>query len=134
MAFTVSVGEADFAALRNENAYYVDKTEIMYELVHDTNNKVNKYQNEYGMTYIGLAALYKYNKKKMFYLSHYPTIVDNFKEDRIFWNLSGHTHSPNKFEFGQYSIYNVAMDAHNCTPVSIEQIIKDIKEYKEKNI
>ena len=40
MAFTVSVGEADFAALRNENAYYVDKTEIMYELVHDTNNKV----------------------------------------------------------------------------------------------
>ncbi len=40
MAFTVSVGEADFAALRKENAYYVDKTEIMYELVHDTNNKV----------------------------------------------------------------------------------------------
>ena len=40
MAFTVSVGEADFAALRNENAYYVDKTGIIYELVHDTNNKV----------------------------------------------------------------------------------------------
>ena len=40
MAFTVSVGEADFAALRNDNAYYVDKTEIMYELVHDTDNKV----------------------------------------------------------------------------------------------
>lgn len=101
---------------------------------HDTNNKINKYQNEYGMTYIGLAALYKYNKKKMFYLSHYPTLVGNFKEERFFWNLSGHTHSPNKFEFGQYSIYNVAMDAHNCTPVSIEQIIKDIEEYKEKNI
>ncbi|MCR5128079.1 MAG: AAA family ATPase [Lachnospiraceae bacterium] len=40
MSFTVSVGESDFAALRNENAYYVDKSEIMYELVHDTNNKV----------------------------------------------------------------------------------------------
>ncbi|MCR5404247.1 MAG: ATP-binding protein [Butyrivibrio sp.] len=40
MDFTVSVGEADFAALRNNNAYYVDKTEIIYELVHDTNNKV----------------------------------------------------------------------------------------------
>ena len=40
MAFTVSVGETDFAALRKENAYYVDKTEIMYELVHDTKNKV----------------------------------------------------------------------------------------------
>lgn len=40
MSFTVSVGETDFAALRKENAYYVDKTEIIYELVHDTNNKV----------------------------------------------------------------------------------------------
>ena len=40
MAFIVSVGEADFAALRNEKAYYVDKTEILYELVHETNNKV----------------------------------------------------------------------------------------------
>ena len=40
MSFVVGVGEADFAALREENAYYVDKTEILYELVHDTNNKV----------------------------------------------------------------------------------------------
>ena len=34
------MGEADFAELRNEKAYYVDKTEILYELVHDTKNKV----------------------------------------------------------------------------------------------
>ena len=40
MDFIVSVGEADFATLRRENAYYVDKTEILYELVHDTKNKV----------------------------------------------------------------------------------------------
>ena len=40
MSFTVGVGEADFSALRNEDAYYVDKTEIIYELVHDTKNKV----------------------------------------------------------------------------------------------
>ena len=40
MGFTVGVGEADFAMLRKENAYYVDKTEIIYELVHNTKNKV----------------------------------------------------------------------------------------------
>ncbi|MBQ7501158.1 AAA family ATPase [bacterium] len=40
MAFKVGVGEADFAALRRENAYYVDKSEIIYELVNDVNNKV----------------------------------------------------------------------------------------------
>ena len=41
MGFTVGVGEVDFAALRKEKAYYVDKTEMIYELVHGTNNKVS---------------------------------------------------------------------------------------------
>ena len=40
MAFKAGVGKSDFAALREENAYYVDKTELIYELVHDTNNMV----------------------------------------------------------------------------------------------
>ena len=40
MAFTVSVGEADFAALRNENAYYVDKT----EMIHYLNSVINTQQ------------------------------------------------------------------------------------------
>ena len=40
MAFKVGVGKSDFASLREENAYYVDKTELIYELVHDTNNMV----------------------------------------------------------------------------------------------
>ncbi len=40
MDFKVGVGEADFAALRSEGAYYVDKSEIIYELVRETNNKV----------------------------------------------------------------------------------------------
>ena len=40
MEFRISVGEADYAELRKKNAYYVDKTEIMYELVHGTENKV----------------------------------------------------------------------------------------------
>ena len=40
MDVKVGVGETDFADLRKENLYYVDKTEIIYELVHDTHNKV----------------------------------------------------------------------------------------------
>ena len=40
MDFMVGIGEADFSDLRKNNAYYVDKTEIIYELVHDTKNKV----------------------------------------------------------------------------------------------
>lgn len=94
---------------------------------HDTISKISKYVNEYNMHVIGYGDMYKYSKKKTFYLSHYPTLVGNHGEKRFFWNLSGHTHSTNPFEYGDKCIYNVAMDAHNCTPVSIEQIIKDIE-------
>ena len=40
--------------------------------------------------------------------------------------LSGHTHSKEKFD-RRTEAYNVAVDAHNCYPVSIDQIIEDFK-------
>ncbi len=40
MDFKVGVGKSDFADLRNSNNYYVDKTEILHELVNDTDNEV----------------------------------------------------------------------------------------------
>ena len=98
---------------------------------HDTNRKMNMYENDYKMTSLGAAYFWKY-KKKNFYLSHYPTLVANEDDKKFFWNLSGHTHSKDKFEYGQYHIYNVAVDAHDCYPVSIEQIIQDIHELNKK--
>ena len=99
---------------------------------HDTEKKKVLYQSLYDIDYLGFGYIYKYSKNKNFYLSHYPTIVGNFDDEKRFlWNLSGHTHNPNKFQYKEYKIYNVALDAHNCTPISIEQIIKDIKEVSE---
>lgn len=93
---------------------------------HDTDNKMNIYENEYFMNFEGFAQIYKYSKRRTFYLSHYPTIVGNFEDGRpSMWNLSGHTHSKDKFSIYP-NVYNVALDAHNCYPVSIEQIYKDI--------
>lgn len=40
MAFRVGVGESDFADLRKSGKYYVDKSDIMYDLVEETENKV----------------------------------------------------------------------------------------------
>ena len=99
---------------------------------HDTDTKIKRYINDYNMEDKGLVAFYRYSKRKNFYLSHYPTLVSNYKEEKFFWNLSGHTHSRNPFEYGKGCVYNVAMDAHNCTPISIEQIIKDIEKYLNK--
>ena len=39
MDFKVGVGKSDFEELREAGNYYVDKTELIYELVHDTDNK-----------------------------------------------------------------------------------------------
>lgn len=99
---------------------------------HDTVSKLGKYVNDYNMHLIGYGDIYKYSKKRKFFLSHYPTLVGNYEEDKFFYNLSGHTHSTDKFQYGWGKVYNVAMDAHNCTPVSIEQIIKDIEKYRLK--
>lgn len=97
---------------------------------HDTDNKIKRYVNEYGMEDLGMASIYQYSKKRRFYLSHYPTLVANHEDERFFWNLSGHTHSRDKFQYGWGCVYNVAIDAHGA-PVSIEQIIKDIEKYRE---
>ena len=40
MDFKVGVGKSDFAALREAGNYYVDKTELIYEFVNDTDNQV----------------------------------------------------------------------------------------------
>ena len=40
MDFKVGVGKSDFEELRESGSYYVDKTELIYELVNDTDNKV----------------------------------------------------------------------------------------------
>lgn len=97
---------------------------------HDTTNKINRYINEYKITDLGLCSIYHYNKRKKFILSHYPMIVGNFKEEKFFWCLSGHTHNKSPFQFGWGCIYNVAWDAHG-KPVSIDNIIKDIEKYKQ---
>ena len=96
---------------------------------HDTIQKLSKYVNDYGMHLLDYGDMYQYSKKKKFYLSHYPTLVGNHEEKKFLYNLSGHTHSTDIFQYGWGNVYNVSMDAHNCTPVSIEQIIKDIENY-----
>ena len=40
MSFKVCVGKSDFATLRGKNGYYIDKTELIYELVEGAGNEV----------------------------------------------------------------------------------------------
>lgn len=100
---------------------------------HDTVAKIDRYVNEYNMEDLGLAALYRYSKKRNFYLSHYPTYTTNYGDKQIpLINLFGHTHQKNNFFDNNPYMYHVGVDSHNCTPVSIETIIKDIETFKDK--
>ncbi len=98
---------------------------------HDNDRRKEAMSNHLNVVeVIGYAGIIKYNKYH-FYLSHYPAVTANFDNDKPLrqrtLSLSGHTHSKEKFNELTDS-YNVAVDAHNCYPVSIDEIINDFKE------
>lgn len=94
---------------------------------HDTDARVELYNNCYNVVEICYATIIKYGKYH-FYLSHYPTLTAN-KEKHLsecLINLCGHTHTPDKWaDWDKGIIYHVECDAHNCTPVLIDDIIND---------
>ena len=95
---------------------------------HDTPTRCHLY-SEIGIIDEGYATMLKY-KKYYFYLSHYPTVTSNGEIKSLhqaICGLSGHTHSKDKFYNNISYLYNVAVDAHNCFPVSLDTIIEDMK-------
>lgn len=94
---------------------------------HDTTNRLNYYKS-LGFICEGYATIIKY-KKHSFYLSHYPTLVQNSTDDRIH-NIHGHTHSTNFREF--LLSFNVAVDAIK-KPISIEEIYEIVKKESTMN-
>lgn len=102
---------------------------------HDTDTKVERYKELPNVVSVDYALEFKY-KKAYFWLSHYPTLTANYDDDKP-WakhliNLYGHTHQQTNFYNDNPYMYHVGVDSHNCTPVSIDQIIEDIKKKKEE--
>lgn len=98
---------------------------------HDTFNRVCLYES-IGLINEGYATMMKFGKWS-FYLSHYPTMVGgthNMK-DKI-WCLCGHTHTKDKFSDMLYKNYHVDADAHYCIPISLDEILIDIKDYLQE--
>ena len=96
---------------------------------HDTDNRLNLYRNINNIQNIEAAAFLRYNKYH-FFLCHFPTCTTNFDDNKKpltqrTLNICGHTHSKELFE--PCGSYNVSVDAHNCYPVPIEQIILDFE-------
>jgi len=103
---------------------------------HDTTTRCSLYREKTNMNPLSgffetsWAAFQKINGYNI-YMSHYPTIVGSLEDmsqlrERML-NFHGHTHSKDKFYQDIPFMYNVALDAHNNTPVSFDEIISDIK-------
>ncbi len=98
---------------------------------HDTENKIDQYMELPNVVEIVAASIIKYGKYH-FYLSHYPTLTGNTDGhiSNTLLNLFGHTHQKEKFYNNNWNMYNVSLDAHDNRPVSIEEVIEDIKKKK----
>ena len=99
---------------------------------HDSNARLGRYMLEDIFENIQYGYRLVYGKMSI-YAQHYPAMMGNYKDKHPTICLAGHTHSPDKFQNMANGCYNVALDAHECCPVSIEDILKDIKEYRKIN-
>lgn len=99
---------------------------------HDTDNRVELYRSLPNVLSVEDAAYFKWNGYK-FFLTHFPCLTGSLEHSdakHTLINLFGHTHSKLLFYEDRPYMYNVAMDAHNSTPVCISEIVSDI----EKNV
>jgi len=77
-------------------------------------------------------AIYLDYKHYHFYLSHYPTLTSNHDFDKPLkqrlLNICGHTHTTDPWsDYNKGYIYHCEIDANNCMPVPIDNIVLGFK-------
>ena len=89
---------------------------------HDTDTR-QCLMGEAGFHCLGYAHVQKFGSYR-FFMCHYPAMTANFDLNKPLksrtLSLSGHTHSKEIWDAA--GGYNVALDAHDCYPVEIEEI------------
>lgn len=98
---------------------------------HDTDVRWNQVYPELSnvVEICGWAHMLNY-RKYHFYLSHFPTMTGNLEKESLHQmtlNLSGHTHSKDKFYEDRPYMYNVSLDANDNIPVLLDDIIERMK-------
>lgn len=107
---------------------------IIFRGNHDTDARIQRYINDPKLQKTNMCIAYadviKYGKYH-FYMSHYPTMTSNLDNDaplsQHIINLFGHTHQKSNFYNDIPFMYHVGLDSHDCYPVSVEQVLEDIR-------
>ena len=96
---------------------------------HDTPARQEMYMMCKNVVNVKYADMIHY-RGYHFYLSHFPTLTANLEKESLKQctiNLFGHTHSMDPFYNDMPFMYNVAVDAHNCRPVLLDDAIEHMK-------
>lgn len=102
---------------------------------HDTDARVTMYKMLPNIVEVENVIVFKY-KKHHFYLSHYPTLTGNLENEHLkqmTLNLYGHTHQSTNFYMDMPYMFHVGCDSHNCTPVLLDNIIKEMYKKVEES-
>jgi calcineurin-like phosphoesterase family protein len=97
---------------------------------HDTNRRVAMYESCKNVVGPILYADMLHYKGYHFYLSHFPTLTGNLEKESLkqcTCNLFGHTHQTTNFHMDMPYMYHVGVDSHDCKPVLLDDIIKEME-------
>ena len=99
---------------------------------HDTQNRLCTFVEARLFEDIKMGYRIKGPGKRSYITTHYPTITANGLESPVI-GLYGHSHQSTNFFIDAAGairpyMYHVGVDSHNCIPVNIEDIYKEIKE------
>ena len=98
---------------------------------HCTDNRIKHIGALSNIEVIGYADKLKISRNISLFLCHYPTLTMprnlDGKLNGCTYSLCGHTHTKDRWlNWDKGGIYHVELDAHNCYPVSLEEVRKDL--------
>jgi calcineurin-like phosphoesterase family protein len=101
---------------------------------HCTDTRIELYKTCENVVEMCEGKFLRYGKYH-FYLSHYPCLTSNNDDDKPLKartiSLCGHSHTRDKFQdMDKGLIFHVELDTNNNKPWLLDDIIKELKEYK----
>lgn len=100
---------------------------------HDSDQRIGLYKKCSNTIIEGYAMKLKINGYT-FFLSHYPTLIYEPEEKPLrnsVINLCGHVHTKDRFlDMDKGLIYHVELEAHDNMPVSVDEILEDIRKVR----
>ena len=127
-----SLGGGD-AAILEKNKALIERLNGKIHIIrgnHDTDRRVAMYESCKNVVAPVLYADMLHYKGYHFYLSHYPTLTGNLEKESLkqcTCNLFGHTHQTTNFHMDMPYLYHVGVDSHDCKPVLLDDIIKEME-------